>query len=227
MKYSYERRLRERKVERIARPLKRVQWKYRNMITLFLSLAIAYALLRTAYFEILISRMGEFIIPGSFVAGLLYAFSLSVAPSVAIFYAIAKSYNILVIALVGALGCVIGDYAIFRFVRDKLVCEIKLLIDELNSRTICIFENSIFYKLFPFSNLLLSRRFKILMIKASRSKLWRIMIWLMAGVIIASPLPDELGIMILGATNQQPKKFIIFSYICDFIGILGILYLSR
>ncbi len=225
-KYSYVERQRERQMRRLMKPLREAQWKYRNLMLLLVSLLIAYFMLRTAYLESLISSIGNFGIFGPFFAGMLYPFSLSVAPSMAIFYALSKKYSPITIGLIGAVGTVIGDYAIFKFAKEKLAKEIRLLLGQINSKTSYIFENSIFYKLFPFSNLVLSKRFRIFMIKARRSKIWRAAIWVITGLMIASPLPDELGIALLGMTNQKTRKFIIFSFLCNFVGIVGILYFS-
>jgi len=50
---------------------------------------------------------------------------------------------------------------------------------------------------------------------------------LIAGFIIASPLPDELAAIFLGAEKYDIKKFIILAFIFNFIGILFIVALGR
>lgn len=45
---------------------------------------------------------------------------------------------------------------------------------------------------------------------------------LIAGFMIASPLPDEIAAGFLGAIRFEEKKFIIFIYFAHFIGILAI-----
>ncbi len=47
-------------------------------------------------------------------------------------------------------------------------------------------------------------------------------------IIIASPLPDELGISLLAFNNKlSSKEFAIISYLLNIIGILVILYLGK
>lgn len=41
-----------------------------------------------------------------------------------------------------------------------------------------------------------------------------------AGFIIASPLPDEIGISLLGIAKYETKKFMVLSFALNFIGIL-------
>lgn len=50
---------------------------------------------------------------------------------------------------------------------------------------------------------------------------------LIAGFIIASPLPDEFAAILLGAEKYDRKKFILLAFIFNFIGILFIVTLGR
>lgn len=172
-KYSFTRRQNERRVEHLARHLKNAEWKYKNFILFVASILIAYALIRTGLLTGAISGLKGFGYVGSLISGMLYAFSLTAAPSTAIFFSLGKSMNPFLIATIGAIGCVIGDYFIFRFVRDNLMEEIKLLISETKDKTNFYFKNSLFYQIFPFSNLLLSRFFKTILYNISHSKLWK------------------------------------------------------
>jgi len=54
----------------------------------------------------------------------------------------------------------------------------------------------------------------------SRSKVWKALIPVIAGLIIASPLPDEIGVALFGASKFEPKKFVFISYFLNFLGIL-------
>lgn len=49
---------------------------------------------------------------------------------------------------------------------------------------------------------------------------------IIAAIIIASPLPDELGVAILGATNIKIKRFFLISYFLNFLGILAVSWLG-
>ena len=41
-------------------------------------------------------------------------------------------------------------------------------------------------------------------------------------LVIASPLPDELGVAMLGLAKTDKKSFLIISYLGNFLGILAI-----
>lgn len=219
MKYSFEKRQRERKIEKIVKELEKFRWQYRNTIFFIISFIIAYLLLKNESFWQIFSNLGRAGYIGSFFSGLLYTFSLTVAISTTIFYRMGKFFNPILIALIGAFGSVIGDYFIFRFVRDNLVDEIKLLINNTGKKVFRTLKNSIFYQIFPFSNLALSESFEKIWFKVSRSRKWKFFIGLLGCCLIASPLPDELGIAFLGSIKFDSKKFLIFSYVLNFIGI--------
>ncbi len=226
MRYSFQKRQRERKIEKIAKELEKVRWQYRNTIFFSISLFIAYLLLKNeSIWEILFS-LGKTGYLGSFFSGLFYTFSLTVAFSTAIFYKMGKFFNPFLIALTGSFGSLISDYLIFRFVRDNLAGEIKLLVNNTSKKIAHSFKKSIFYQLFPFSNLALSESFEKIWFKVSRSKKWKFFISLLGCFLIASPLPDELGIALLGTIKFDSKKFIAFSYILNFIGIFFIASLT-
>ena len=87
--------------------------------------------------------------------------------------------------------------------------EIKLLSEEINQLTK------------PVSNLVFPEKIRVIIWrKISRSRIWKTLVPIFAGFIIASPLPDELGVAIFGAVKYEPRRFLLISYILNFIGIL-------
>jgi hypothetical protein len=220
-KYSFEARKRERAIEKIVEQLRKVQWQYKNLIFLIGSILFALFLFKSSYLESLVESLKNLNYIGIFFSGVFYSFSLTVAPALVALYAFRKKFNPFIIASIGSFGALAGDSLIFRFVKTNLMKEIELLWEKINSKTY-YFKNSIFYYLFPFSNLLFSREFKIMIIKATRSKIYNLFTKILAFLLIASPLPNEFAIAILGATKQKMKDFIPLSYFCNFIGILGI-----
>jgi hypothetical protein len=225
-RYSFEARKRERAIEKIVEQLRKVQWQYQNLIFLIGSILFALFLFKSSYLESLVESLRNLNYAGIFFSGIFYSFSLTVAPAIVAFYAFRKKFNPLIIASIGSFGALVGDSPIFRFVKTNLMKEIKLLWEKINSKTY-YFKNSIFYYLFPFSNLLFSREFKIMIIKATRSKIYNFLIKILAFLLIISPLPNEFAIVILGVTKQKMRNFILLSYFCNFIGILGISYFLK
>jgi len=215
-KYSYKKRQMERKVENAVNHVKEFHWKYRNLFFLSGSIIVACILLQLPYFQSLLSKLEYFGYFGAFISGMFFSYGMTAAPATAVLFTLGKSLNPFLIALVGAGGTVIGDYIIFRFVKNRLIDEIRELSHEINNKSK------------PFSDLIVSERRRIMLWrKVSKSKIWRVIIPIIAGFIIASPLPDELGVALFGAVKYDPKKFILYSYLLNFLGILGLSGIAR
>ncbi|MDI6798646.1 MAG: hypothetical protein QMD12_01450 [Candidatus Aenigmarchaeota archaeon] len=211
-KYSFETRQRERKIESVIKQLKKFHWKYRNLIFLTISIILAYFLLKSKHVVELILGLKNFGYISAFIVGIFFAYGLTAAPATAILYILGKDLNPFLIASLGACGAVLSDYLIFRFVRDKLIEEITRLSEEVSK---------------PFSHFKLSEQIRFtLWEKISRTRVWNKIIPIIAGFIIASPLPDELGAALFGASKYEPRRFIFYSYLLNFVGILGISYLA-
>ena len=133
---------------------------------------------------------------GSFLAGMFFTSLLTTAPATVTLGEIAQNNSLWLTALFGALGAVVGDLVIFRFVRDRFGEHLQELLQHRTS----------------------GRRFRALF----KLKIMRWLTFLAGGLIIASPLPDELGISLLGFSKTKTLLFLPLSFVCNFIGILMI-----
>lgn len=205
-----------KELEKTIYEIEELEWKHRNLILLAISIAIAYYILKSGYLQPFVSGLGNLGYVGSFFTGLFFAYGLTTAPAAVTLFILSENLNPFLIAFTAAFGAVLSDYLIFKFVRDSLVDEIKLLSKEIDNLTK------------PIEDLLPYQQKRILIWKkVSRSKIWKNLIPVIAGFILASPLPDELGVAIFGAVKYDVKKFIVLSYCLHFIGILAITYLVK
>lgn len=60
-----------------------------------------------------------------------------------------------------------------------------------------------------------------------KSKFFRKISPLIAGIIIATPIPDEFASILFGIEKYKLKDFLIFTFICKFIGIFLIVGLGK
>lgn len=217
MKYSYRRSKINSKIEKNMKKIRKFEWKHRNIILLFASFILAYFILKHKPILSFINNLNYLGYLAALILGMLFSYALTTPPAIVALYNLGQQFNPFLIAFIGAFGSVISDYLIFRFVRDKLMNEINLLSEEIDGLTKKISPNGISTQ---------EIRIKIWK-KVSHSNIWKNLIPIIAGLIIASPLPDELGVAIFGAAKYEPKKFIIFSYFMNFFGILAITLLSR
>lgn len=159
-----------------------------------LSILLAIVLVRTGIITDLILGTEKLKIFGSFFAGMFFTSIFTTAPAIATLGSIAEHNSILLTALFGAAGAVIGDLIIFSFIKDRLTEH--------------------FYELVSHNSVL--KRTKSLF----RLKYFRWITFLFGGLLIASPLPDELGIGLLGFSKMKTSQFIPLTFFFNFIGIL-------
>ncbi|OGE74382.1 MAG: hypothetical protein A3C49_02875 [Candidatus Doudnabacteria bacterium RIFCSPHIGHO2_02_FULL_42_25] len=157
---------------------------------ILLSIIIAIWLGESAEFERFLSALKNFEIIGSFVAGLFFTSIFTTAPAIVILSEIAQDSSPILVAVVGSFGALLGDLLMFKLLRDRLAKD--------------------FYALFHID--MNQRYFRI--------PRFRWLAYAIAGIIIASPFPDELGIAILGFSNSKTNLVIPISLIFNFIGIL-------
>lgn len=170
--------------------------KYPKFLLLFITFIIAYLLFSGrdyGPFQSFIIGLGY---SGTFVAGILFTYGFTSAPATAIFLILAEHQNIYLASFIGGLGALIGDLFIFSFIRQSFADEIKKLSSE---RIVNYFSSKV------------------------PGLIKKYTLPVAAGFIIASPLPDEIGVSLLAAsTIISTKVFMIISYLLNTAGIFAI-----
>jgi hypothetical protein len=169
------------------------KWKYPYLTTLLISIFIAIFLLQDQSFKSWILDLGSLEYIGVLIAGMMFVSSFTVAISIAILAILSENIHPIAIGLIGGVGAVMGDYLVFKLVRSRLTEEITALFGE---------ENISYVK------------------TVLRSKYISWTLPIIGVAIIASPLPDELGVSLLGISKMSEAKFIFISYVSNSIGIL-------
>ena len=168
-------------------------WNYKNLILLIISIIIAIFILKSEFTKTFILSLGRLEYLGVFISGLFFSYGLTTAPSISMLYLLSRNLHPVDVAAFGAIGAFLSDYLIFKFVKHSLSDEIKKLSNKI--------------RFHPHLN-------------KTYIKILKKLAPLIAGIIIASPLPDELAASILGSINVSDKKFILISLGSNFIGIL-------
>src|SRR3989338_4885629 len=167
-------------------------WKYKHLTFFFISIVFVAFLTRLELFHQILISLGSYGYIGAFFAGILFVSTYTVSIGALLLLILAEYLNPFEIAFIAGVGAVFGDYTIFRLVKDNLV-------DELGD----------IYKKFGgkhFSHLLHTRYFS-----------WSLPV--IGAIIIASPLPDELGVGLMGISRMKTGKLLILSFILNSIGI--------
>ncbi len=157
------------------------------------SIIVAVLMVCTGVVHSLAASFNELGVWGSFLAGTFFTSMFTTAPAIVVLAELSQSNSLVVVAIFGGLGAALGDYLIFRFVRDRVAEDTKFLL-----------AHSKFTRL-P---------------KIFKTRLSRFMVPLVGALIIASPLPDELGLALLGMSKMNDRRFLLLSFLLNAGGIL-------
>jgi len=164
-------------------------FKYPKLFLLTLSIILSYYIFSNPLISSEISKLNGLSYIGIFIAGLLIAFGFS-APIAVGFLIVAHPQNIFLASLIGGSGALLSDYAIFKLIRFSFLNEFN----SLKKETI--------------------KQIKKITHQNIEIKVKHYVIYVFAGILIATPLPDEIGIsMLAGLTTIRPKIFAIVSFL--------------
>lgn len=165
-----------------------------DLILITISLLLAAIIANTGILIKFLSISKELTLLGTFVSGMFFTSMFTTAAAITALGEISLYNSIFVTAFVGAAGALVGDLLIFRFVKDKVSEHIMLLVKHNHP----------------------IKQIKFLL----KSRYIKWITFLAGGLIIASPLPDELGIAMMGLSRTRTNIFVLYSFIFNFIGIL-------
>ena len=178
--------------------------KYSKLAVLILSIIITYVLFTNKEIIFPLSHLGNLSYVVIFFAGMLFSFGFTTSFAVGILIVI-EPPNILLAALIGGTGAALSDLFIFKIIKISLMDEFEKIKNTAPIKSLRAFlENNI----------------------AAKIRVY--ILYAFAGLIIASPVPDEIGMaMLAGLTSVKAKKLAIISFVCNTIGIFVILILSH
>ncbi|MEM4152506.1 MAG: hypothetical protein QXK80_00055 [Candidatus Pacearchaeota archaeon] len=180
----------------------KIKFRYPKLTLIGAIIISAYFIFSNHSVKILLSQLNSFSYFGAFIAGLFYTYGFT-GPLAAGFFIDLNPNNILLAGILGGFGALVSDLLIFDITRFTLIDEFNLL---KKTKFVVGVSNSI-EKIF-------GKQVKVMLA------------YLLAGVFIASPLPDEAGvIMIAGLTKIKQSVFITISFVLNTIGILLLLSL--
>lgn len=176
------------------------KWKYQYLTGILISVLVAIILAQSQAFKDWLLHLGSSEYIGALFAGMLFVSSFTVAISTVIFAIMAQNLHPMAIGLIGGVGAVMGDYLVFKLIRSHLQEELAMLFGK---------EGTSYIK------------------TVLRSKYIAWTLPIIGVFIIASPLPDELGVSLLGVSEMSEAKFILISYLSNAVGILMIASVAK
>ncbi|HEY1063807.1 MAG TPA: hypothetical protein VGE30_00745 [Candidatus Saccharimonadales bacterium] len=178
-------------------------WPYKNTTLLLLGLATFILLTRLPAIDEAIKSVGSLGYFGAFITGIFFVSTFTAVPAAYVLFNLAESLHPLEVALLAGAGAMIGDYIIFRLVKDQVFEELKPAFTKLHKlqhpavRT--LFKTPYFSWLLP----------------------------VIGAIVIASPLPDEAGVSLLGLSKIRKWQFFVITFALNAIGIFLVVSAAR
>lgn len=195
MKYSFKWSKNKTRIEKKLKIVKRFHWRYKNLILLAFSVIFAGHIITSESISSILLELGSLGYFSSFVIGFLFSYGLTTIPAAATLYLLGRSLNILLISTIATAGAVLSDYLIFNFIRKGLLKDIRRVSEKLDID--------------------LSVRREVVKHKS----LLRI-VPVIAGLIVVSPIPKEVATMLFATVNFERRRFLKYSVLLNFVGIL-------
>lgn len=175
-------------------------FKYKNLSLFVISLFVAFILSQYEPFHNFLLSLGNFGYLGAFIAGILFVSTFTVSTGAVILLVLAEKLSAVEIGIVAGLGAVVGDLTIFRFIKDNLLKEISPIFNALGGKhMMTVLHTKYFSWTFP----------------------------VFGAIIIALPLPDELGVSLMGIAKMKTYRFVILSFILNAVGIFLVVSASK
>lgn len=166
-----------------------------DIVAICTGIVLAWVLITSGMFAELLASTDAGKLFESFFVGLFFTSAFTLAPASVFLAELSQTISPWTVATFGALGAMCGDLVLFLFIRDRLADDIKGMFPKIAVRR---FLNS-FHLGF-----------------------WKWLAPLLGALIIASPLPDEFGISLLGLSRTRVAIFLPLSFAMNFLGILAV-----
>jgi|GEM_PF-6254802 len=168
-----------------------------HVIFVIVTFIVVAIFLTTPEVGLLIENIGQQSGPlASFISGAFYSTSITAPAGAATIFFLGKVQHPVLIALIAAFGAAITDFILFKFIKRSASGSVEYIAQHFKTR----------YR--------------------KTRKTIRLLAIIAAGLVIASPLPDEIGVAILAAINFQVKRLFFMSYVLNFFGILALAWLG-
>ncbi len=176
-------------------------WRFHNTALLILSLALFFGLEQVAPFiDSVVSYIGDFGYLGAFFTGMFFVSTFTVAPAAVILYHLTQDLYMPLVALIASAGGVLGDYIIFRFLKDGLFEELVPVFRNLGGSHLSKFFATPYFA------------------------------WLtpaLGALLLVSPLPDEFGLSLMSTVHLTKWQFVAVSYVCNIVSIYLVIIIGN
>lgn len=169
---------------------------FHDVLMIAVGIAIAILLVKSGILDLLINAVRDYYVIASFIAGIFFTSIFTIAPASIALVHIAQDAPIPGVVIFGALGAMCGDLILFFFIRDRFAED---LMKTMKKSTVRHILHSFHFGFMKYISPLIG------------------------ALIIASPLPDEFGITLLGMSKVKTIVLLPISLLMNTFGIYALI----
>ncbi len=169
----------------------------KNVLIILISIVVAYIFVKTDWVADFLTTTQEIRFFGAFFAGLFFTSIFTVVPATVIIAELASRNFLWELVVVGGIGAMIGDVVLFWLIRDQITARVIRFFGKIEIK-------------------------KMAMRDFLKFKSVRWLAFLFGAIIIASPLPDEIGLSLMGIAKINIGYLLLLSFGLNALGILTV-----
>lgn len=180
---------------------------YPKLLLLCVSIVAAYFVYALGGLDWLHDLRNGSVYLAVFIGGLLFSFGFTTPFAIGVFLEIGHQLHPILGGIIGGIGALLADLVVFEVMR------FEFFHDEIHriksTRAMLWLHDLLHHERFP-------------------EKARKYLLWSFAGIIIASPLPDEFGVVLVSSlTDIKPRSFAMLCFCFNTLGIMLMLELSK
>lgn len=181
--------------------------KYPKLTLLLGTFVLAYILHHLGFFDRFSHYLNGHGYFSMLLGGALFSFGFTAAFGIALIIDVAVNVDPMIGALVAGIGATFVDTVLFSLVRFTVFHE---EIHALRTSRVFVMIHRFLHR------------------ESVSERVRRMILWSVAGLVIASPLPDEFGVTLISSVSSMQKRdFVGFCFILNTLGILAIILGTR
>lgn len=182
--------------------LKRKSWLLleRDLLIILAAIFATVIFVNSGVLDYFLSQIQEQYMIASFIAGIFMTSAFTITPAAIVIVHIAsEEVHPMMIALSGGLGGMLGDAALFLFVRDVFAADVETFLKAHKLKRLLQFTKMGRYRWFA---------------------------PIIGAIIIISPLPDEFGLTLLGMTKVRLSVVLPLTFVLNAVGIYALIMVT-
>lgn len=177
-----------------------LRYEYKHATLAILAIVLFVLLLDSVVFTTIFAFLESLGYIGGFIAGFLSVSFFTAAPAVVLMVDLSTKLEPYWLALMIAFGSTVGDWLALKFYDEKVFQELRPLFKKMRMPSL---------------------------IRVMRHRFTSWILFLAGAFIIATPIPDEIGLSLMGISKFRKRYILFICFLLNTVGALTLILVAR